>query len=125
MWRYTVNAHTTSACPEQSTAPRRTDLVDITGDGVGVGQRHDVGGGLSHGVVASLVAQKGLAGVGVGIDDRKAVVQPPCSGGVSLSLCMIVKNEEQTLGRCLDSVAGVFPRHLPTTPHATVNVPPG
>ena len=28
--------------------------------------------------------------------------------GSSLSLCMIVKNEEQTLGRCLESVAGVF-----------------
>ena len=26
----------------------------------------------------------------------------------SLSLCMIVKDEEQTLGRCLDSVSGVF-----------------
>lgn len=35
-----------------------------------------------------------------------------CAGRIravrSLSLCMIVRNEEHTLGRCLDSVAGVF-----------------
>ena len=30
---------------------------------------------------------------------------------VSVSLCMIVKNEEEVLGRCLDSVAG-FPDEI-------------
>ena len=27
---------------------------------------------------------------------------------MTLGLCMIVKNEEETLGRCLESVAGIF-----------------
>lgn len=33
---------------------------------------------------------------------------------VSVSLCMIVKNEEEVLGRCLDSVAG-FPDEILVT----------
>lgn len=37
----------------------------------------------------------------------RADVQPDHPPGVSISLCMIVKNEEQTLGRCLSSIDGV------------------